>query len=122
MRATPVFALLLAVLSAAAAQPRPGPPAVPSRGCGKTTRIPSHAVTQMTLPLDDPLLIDPYREYFVYLPKGYNNTEPLPVVYSFHGYYSSAEHKMQQDNFIQKIEKHLVPNGQKGFVVVNGQA
>jgi len=117
-----VRALLLVVLGTVlVTAQQPTPAAVASRGCGKPLRLPVHAATQMVLPLNDPLLIDPYREYFAYLPKGFDNTRPLPVVYSFHGYYSSAERKMQQDKFVEKIEKHLVPNGKSGFVVIYGQ-
>jgi hypothetical protein len=73
------------------------------------------------MPLDDPLLIDPYREFYVYLPKGYNNNVPLPVIYSFHGYYSSAELAMHDDDFIWKLEQDLAKKHQQGFVLVYGQ-
>lgn len=102
-------------------RPLPGPAPIPSAGCGTPLRWPTGTPSRITLPIDDPLLYDPYREFFVYLPKGYNNTLPLPVVYGFHGYYNSAENKMAEDDFMWKIEKDLKKKHQRGFILVYGQ-
>merc|ERR1712232_238989 len=98
-----------------------GPEPIKSEGCGKALRWPAGAMTPIVMPLDDPNLIDPYREFFVYLPKGHNNSVPLPVIYSFHGYYSSAELASHDDDFMWKLEKDLAKKHKQGFVLVYGQ-
>jgi hypothetical protein len=98
----------------------PGPAPIPSPGCGTRPVLPPGALSQMTLPINDPLLFNPYREYFIYVPPGYDNTRAIPVIYSFHGFYGSAQGKSDQDKLILKSEE-LVAAGGRGFVVVYGQ-
>lgn len=101
--------------------PLPGPEPILSAGCGKPLKMPVGSASHHTLPLADPLLYDPYREYFVYLPEGFNNSVPLPAIYSFHGFYSSAEVKIDDDHFVWKLEEDLAPKAERGFIAVYGQ-
>ena len=125
------MALLLVLLKAAlvsagsprssSLRPLAGPPPLPSAGCGTPMKWPAGTPNLITLPIDDPLLFNPFREMFVYTPVGYDNSVPLPVVYSFHGYYSDAATKMTDDHFMWKIEDDLKAKAEQGFIVVWGQ-
>ena len=106
---------------ATAAEEAVGPAPIPSLGCGTRLVLPAGALSQITLPMPgDPLLFNRYREYFIYVPTGYDNTQAIPVIYSFHGFYSSAETKSSDDKLMLKSEE-LVQAGGKGYVLVYGQ-
>ena len=111
--------------------PLPGAPPLPSKGCSSTQRgtaalkFTAGSLTQFTVPVADPLLVDGNREAFVYVPHGYYNkkkqfTTPLPVVYSFHGFYSSAERKFRDDAFDQ-FQAEQTDRGERGFIAVYPQ-
>tara|TARA_B110000208_G_scaffold186576_1_gene243319 strand:- start:105 stop:1505 length:1401 start_codon:yes stop_codon:yes gene_type:complete len=95
-----------------------GPPALPSSGCGQPLPYPVGIPSHVTLPLADPLLYNPYRDVYIYLPAGFDNTVPLPIVYSFHGFYSSALVKMNDDRFMWK-NKILASKNLTGFIAVH---
>ena len=123
-----LLGLLPLLLGLAAAEERPapvpspplGPPPIPSPGCGRPMTMPAGTLNKLVLPIADPLLFDPYREYMVYVPPGFDNNRPLPVIYSFHGFYSSAEAKSDTDKLIRKSEE-LVARNESGFILVYGQ-
>jgi poly(3-hydroxybutyrate) depolymerase len=95
-------------------------PPLPSLGCGTTVREPTGALNHHTMPVEDPLLFNKFRDYYVFVPEGTDNTKPLPVVYSFHGFYSSATHMASADNLINKSRSEAAAN-RTGFIVVYGQ-
>ena len=102
---------LLAVATTAAradeVAPLPGPAPLPSKGCGTTLTLPAGSMSHKVMPMNDPLLYDRFREYFVYVPPGYYNTKPLPVIYSFHGFYSDAAKKSSDDKLIQLLQAQV---------------
>ena len=103
--ATAFFAGLSTIFADEAPQ---GPAPIRSAGCNAPLQMPTGAANHFVMPLkSDPLLYDPYRDYYVYVPDGYENTKPLPVVYSYHGFYDSAEGQMTEDRFINLIEDDL---------------
>eukprot|EP00037_Helgoeca_nana_P025556 m.282250 g.282250 ORF g.282250 m.282250 type:complete len:366 (-) comp26984_c1_seq4:2657-3754(-) len=81
--------LLTCVLNAHASEPWP------SYGCTHpspyTAPIPVGVPNRMTIEVDDPNLFNSFRNYFLYLPPGYNGTVALPVVYYFPSFYVDAE-------------------------------
>ena len=86
----PATLLLLAQAAAPAQAAFPGPLPVPSKGCGKQLPYPVNAPLDLNVPVADPILFNKFREYYLALPPGYNNTVPLPLVLSFHGFYDEA--------------------------------
>lgn len=109
-------------------KPLPGPPPLPSKGCAAHAaplKYTAGSLTRIIVPVADPLLVDAEREAYVYVPPGYydkksNFAVALPVVYSFHGFYSAAEVKFQDDEFGQ-LQAELADKGDRGFVAVYPQ-
>jgi poly(3-hydroxybutyrate) depolymerase len=93
----------------------PGPAAVPSRGCGKQLPFPVNAPLDLNVAVADPILFNKYREYYLALPPGYNNTTPLPLVLSFHGFYDEAI-DMQKTDKLMYMARTYSP-----FIVVHPQ-
>ena len=54
------------------------------------------------------------REYILYIPDSYSGTEPVPLVFNFHGYTSSAESQMVYADFRPIADS-------EGFLVVHPQ-
>ena len=54
------------------------------------------------------------REYILYIPDSYSGTEPVPLVFNFHGYTSSAESQMNYADFRPIADA-------EGFLVVHPQ-
>ena len=95
--------------------PFPGPPAVPSRGCGKLLPFPVDAPLDLNVPVADPILFNKFREYYLALPPGYNNTQPLPLVLSFHGFYDEAIDMQKTDKLM------YMARTESPFIVVHPQ-
>ena len=93
----------------------PGPAAVPSRGCGKQLPFPVNAPLDLNVPVADPILFNKYREYYLALPPGYNNTVPLPLVLSFHGFYDEAIDLQKTDKLMYMARTY------SPFIVVHPQ-
>lgn len=64
----------------------------------------------MNVKVDDPLLFNPYREYYLYLPPNYTNTKPLPIVFAFHGFYDEAIDAEKTDKlmYVAKETRQLI--------------
>ena len=115
MRRLCVPATLLLLLAPPASAAFPGPLPVPSKGCGKQLPFPTGSPLDLNVPVADPILFNKFRECkppshaavacadhphfetrslvitdYLALPPGYNNTVPLPLVVSFHGFYDEA--------------------------------
>ena len=79
----------------------PGPAPIRSRGCGRPLSLPVGAPLNMILPVpEDEMLFNKFREYYLYLPKKFNNTEPLPLTISFHGFYDEAIDQEKTDKLM----------------------
>ena len=56
------------------------------------------------------------RTYELYVPRSYDGTRPVPVVFNFHGFGSNATQQMAYGNFKSLAEQHdfviVAPNGQ----------
>ena len=115
-----VIPLVLLGIAAAEEQQRhifPGPAPIPSRGCGKALSVPVGAPLNMILPVpEDEMLFNKFREYYLFLPKAWNNTEPLPLTVSFHGFYDEAID-------LEKTDKLMAMSIQTGgsFIAVHPQ-
>eukprot|EP00035_Acanthoeca_spectabilis_P011297 m.198735 g.198735 ORF g.198735 m.198735 type:complete len:412 (+) comp15300_c0_seq3:119-1354(+) len=66
----------------------------PSSGCSSPypypAPIPVGVPNHMNIVVEDPNLFNPSREYYLYLPPGYNGSTPLPVVFYFPSFYVEA--------------------------------
>jgi hypothetical protein len=63
----------------------------------------------------DPILFDKFREYYIALPPGYNNSVPLPLVLSFHGFYDEAIDMQKTDKLM------YMARTESPFIVVHPQ-
>jgi poly(3-hydroxybutyrate) depolymerase len=78
--------------------------------------VPLGAPLNMIMPVDDEMLFNKYREYYLFLPENMSNTEPLPLTISYHGFYDEAID-------LEKTDKLMAMSIETGgsFIVVHPQ-
>ena len=42
----------------------------------------------------------PTREYYLFLPKGFKNDKPIPVIFAFHGFYETSSTDMNANKLM----------------------